>query len=31
LYCQMDVGMCQNRPCQNDATCVDLFLDYFCV
>jgi hypothetical protein len=29
--CESDIGTCQNKPCQNDANCIDLFQDFFCV
>jgi hypothetical protein len=29
--CESDIGMCMQRPCQNDAECIDLFEDFFCV
>lgn len=31
INCEIDIGTCQNRPCQNDAKCINLFQDYFCV
>ena len=27
----MDIGGCESNPCLNDAQCIDLFEDYFCV
>lgn len=29
--CELDMGFCGSDPCKNDATCINLFQDYFCV
>ena len=29
--CENAISFCEDQPCENNAECVDLFEDYFCV